>query len=65
MDLLKDVILERYVAAAARYDAYAARDKAAVELESDFYRDLQAAGAHSALGAKCEAGHEPFRRSDH
>jgi hypothetical protein len=45
-DILKEVFVEGYIDAAKRYDAYAARDKAAVELEfrrrTDIYGCVQA-----------------------
>ncbi|MFI4987831.1 MAG: Fic family protein [Alphaproteobacteria bacterium] len=46
IDILKEAYVEGYVASAARYDAYAARDKDAIELEfrrrSDIYGCIKA-----------------------
>jgi hypothetical protein len=43
IDLLKDVFVAGYVASAARYDAYAGRDRAAIELEFRRREDIYAA----------------------
>lgn len=50
-DILKDAYIEGYVKSAARYDAYASRDKAAIELEvrrrNDIYGAVRAYVAYS------------------